>query len=111
MWKYLPTKTYKNFVKNEELMYKIVLDIINKARQEDRISLPDADKESVLMTILNTEGLDDRDKIIGVIGECSFICILNALINFLLDYRFYKCWDRTYVTHDVISSLFLKHKS
>jgi len=81
LWKYFPTKTYKNFVENEERMYKIVLEIVEKIRREDH------DKASILMTILNTEGLDDRDKISGVIDFINAgIELMSHTMSFLLYY-------------------------
>jgi hypothetical protein len=56
-------------VKNEEIAYDIVYDLIQKAKEDNEQMAMDCDKASVLSTILKTEGLDEREKISGVIGE------------------------------------------
>lgn len=64
-------------------MYKIVLEIVEKIRREDH------DKASILMTILNTEGLDHRDKISGVIGKHPKKPVPKSNFYLPLGYRFY----------------------
>lgn len=69
LWKYFPTKLYKKFVENEEKAYDIIYEIIAKALKDNEMMAEDSDNLSILSTILRTSGLDDRDKISGIIGE------------------------------------------
>lgn len=46
-----------------------MLKIIDKTLQDDAAMGTTTDKTSLLATILRSEGLDDKDKISGVIGE------------------------------------------
>lgn len=69
LWKYLPSKMYRNYVKNEEIMYNIVLKMISATINDEEMMALDDEKASILLTILRTEGLDIRDKVSGVIGE------------------------------------------
>ena len=74
LWKYLPSKMYKDFAKHEEKAYDIVLKIINKTVKEEQMDI-ECDNESVLLTILKTNGLDMRDKISGVMGKLTMFYI------------------------------------
>lgn len=69
LWKYIPTKLYKEFVENEEKAYDIIYEIIAKALNDNEMMAEDSDNLSILSTILRSNGLDDRDKISGIIGE------------------------------------------
>lgn len=60
---------YKNYAKNESIMYEIVLKMITETLNDKEVMAVDEDKASILLTILRTEGLDIRDKISGVIGK------------------------------------------
>lgn len=60
---------YSNYVKNEDIMYKIVLKMISATVSDAETMAIDDEKASILLAILRTEGLDIRDKISGVIGE------------------------------------------
>lgn len=60
---------YRNYVKNEDIMYKIVLKMISATINDKEMMALDDEKASILLTILRTEGLDIRDKVSGVIGE------------------------------------------
>jgi hypothetical protein len=64
------SKTYRNFVRDEEFAYEVVLKIINETMAiEKEQKENERDVPSLLQTILKTEGLDIREKISGVIGE------------------------------------------
>lgn len=69
LWKYFPSKIYKDYVKNEEKIYDIILEIINKTLKDGELIAQDRENESILSIILKTEGLNDMDKISGVIGN------------------------------------------
>lgn len=70
MWKYFPTKLYTNYVRNEEISYEIIHELIKNALKDDQLNQVDEDA-SLLIKILKTEGLDMKDKISGVIGELT----------------------------------------
>lgn len=72
LWKFFPSKNYKTFVENEERSYNIVLDIINETLKDEKAM---QEGNSLFLTVLRTEGLDIRDKIVGVIGK--FIGLYN----------------------------------
>lgn len=62
-------------MKNEELAYEIVLNIINETMSIEKDQMEcDTEAPSLLKTILNTEPLDIREKISAVIGEFKFTC-------------------------------------
>lgn len=88
MWKYFPTKLYKDYVKNEEKSYDIVYDIVAKAMKDNEFMAEDSDNLSVLSTILKSNGLDHRDKISGIIGEIRFKKLISRF-NFNPSYRFH----------------------
>lgn len=69
----MPSKTYKTFVHDEELMYDTILKIIKKTLDEDKTDMIHTGiyKDSILYTIMRTQGLDLRDKVSGVIGELN----------------------------------------
>lgn len=73
MWKYIPTKLYRDYVENEEKSYDIVYDIVAKAMKDNEFMAEDSENLSVLSTILKANGLDHRDKISGIIGEIKFV--------------------------------------
>lgn len=52
-------------MKDEEIMYDGVMRIIERIQKEER----ENGKTSVLQTILDTDGLDQKEKISGVIGK------------------------------------------
>lgn len=87
-------------MENEEKIYEIVLEIINKTLTNgDAVGLDD---ESLLMTILKTEGLDIRDKVSGVIGK-SFELDQEVGVRLKVDsFRFSRCWFGAHVTHSVV---------
>lgn len=64
MWKYLPTKLYKRYAKAEEATHRIAKKIILNLKKEGL-----RDNGSPMSTILHAEGLDERDKVVGVVGE------------------------------------------
>lgn len=72
LWKYLPSKIYKNYVKSEELVYDTVMEIINETMKDETAMGTENERESLLLTILKTEGLDMRDKISGTIGKTTW---------------------------------------
>lgn len=51
-------------------MYDSILKIINTILSQQHTD--ELNNSSVLLTILETEGLDERDKISGVIGELAW---------------------------------------
>lgn len=64
MWKYFPTKLYKRYEKAEEDAYEIVQKMIVNLTKEGL-----RDDGSPMSTILHAEGLDEREKVSGVVGE------------------------------------------
>lgn len=69
LWKYFPSKIYREYAKNEEKIYNIIVEIIKKTLKNNEFMAQDKENESILVKILKTDGLDDRDKISGVIGN------------------------------------------
>lgn len=53
-------------MKDEEIMYDGVMRIIERIQKEESL---ENGKTSVLQTILDTDGLDQKEKISGVIGK------------------------------------------
>lgn len=134
LWKYLPSKTLRTFARSEELLYDTVSKIIAKTLQEDNLENKDV-RKSVMYSILNSEGLDDRDKITGIIGkpfECrkllmeifrsqkkySVNCSLLKLIldlpifnSLFLFHRFHHSRHRAVITLRLFHSLLFNNKS
>lgn len=68
MWKYFPTKLYRDFVENEEKIYDIIYDIVTASLKDIELMAEDGGNQSILSTIIKLDGLDQRDKISGIIG-------------------------------------------
>jgi hypothetical protein len=71
LWKYFPSKLYRDYAKNEDRLYEILVNIIKKTLQEDELTAETSENSSILKIILKTEGLDIRDKVGAIIGELS----------------------------------------
>jgi ecdysone 20-monooxygenase len=73
LWKYIPTKLYRDFSKNEEIIYNIISDIVDNSLQDGTDSGQDGedDMKSVFLTILQNEQLDIRDKKSGIIDTLT----------------------------------------
>lgn len=69
LWKYFPSKTYRDYVKNEEKIYDIIMNLIKITLSDNEFMAEDKEFSSVLLMVLKAEGLDIRDKISGIIGE------------------------------------------
>lgn len=66
MWRYFPSfsKLYQDYAKTEEICYEIVENLISEVTKGGL-----EDDGSPLMTMLMSKGLDDKEKIAGVVGE------------------------------------------
>uniref|UniRef100_T1GJG6 Cytochrome P450 n=1 Tax=Megaselia scalaris TaxID=36166 RepID=T1GJG6_MEGSC len=62
LWKYIPTKTYRDFAKSEEIIYDIVSELVDEALAENELNSADDDVNSIFYSILQTKDLDIRDK-------------------------------------------------
>lgn len=82
LWKYFPSQIYRNFVRYEEKAYDIVYEIISKTLKENEYMAEDNENMTILSRILKSEGLDDRDKISGIIGKIWILIVLSILILF-----------------------------
>lgn len=76
-WKYFPTRAYKTFAESEELIYDIISEIIEKILIEDEGNARDCDSTSILENVIKADGLDIRDKICGIVGECKIFFLKN----------------------------------
>lgn len=68
-------------MKNEELVYDIISEIISKTIKDEEAMGSENDKPSLLLTILKTERLDMREKISGTIGEFNVNCQSSGLVG------------------------------
>lgn len=68
-WKYFPTKAYKTFAESEELIYDVINEIVQKILIDDKEQASDTEVTSILEKVINTDGLDMKDKICGIVGE------------------------------------------
>nr|XP_017019367.1 ecdysone 20-monooxygenase isoform X2 [Drosophila kikkawai] len=67
LWKYFPTKTYREFARAEDLIYDVISEIIDHELEEHKKSAACEDEESaglrsVFLNILELKDLDIRDK-------------------------------------------------
>ncbi|XP_067647429.1 ecdysone 20-monooxygenase [Eurosta solidaginis] len=66
LWKYVPTKTYKDFVRAEEIIYDVISEMVEMALQEDYLVSANDESEaalrSIFLNILELKDLDIRDK-------------------------------------------------
>ncbi|KAL7032893.1 hypothetical protein ACKWTF_007423 [Chironomus riparius] len=86
LWKYFPSRIYKEYAANEEKIYNIILEIIKNTIQNNEFMAQDKENESILVKILKTEGLDIRDKISGVIDFLTATQVLSHTAIFLLSF-------------------------
>lgn len=108
MWKFFPTKLYTNYVRNEELSYEIIHELIKKALRDDQLNQVDEENSSLLIKILKTEGLDMKDKISGVIGKISSNILFYIALNhnwFLFSFRLHQRRHRAILAYSLVSSL------
>jgi hypothetical protein len=65
LWKYFPSlsQIYKDYAKSEDLCYDLVESLIADITKEGL-----EENGTPLMTILMAKGLDEKDKIAGVVG-------------------------------------------
>ncbi|CAD7080607.1 unnamed protein product [Hermetia illucens] len=81
LWKYLPTKTYRDFTASEEIIYNVVSDIIDNTASDDDASCDD-DLKCVFLEILKNDQLDIREKKSAII---DFIAAgIETLANTLI---------------------------
>ncbi|SPP76071.1 blast:Ecdysone 20-monooxygenase [Drosophila guanche] len=87
LWKYFPTKTYRDFARAEDLIYDVISEIIDNELEEHKKSAAcddegDAGLRSVFLNILDLKDLDIRDKKSAII---DFIAAgIETLANTLL---------------------------
>ncbi|CAD7005251.1 unnamed protein product [Ceratitis capitata] len=66
LWKYFPTKTYREFVRAEEIIYDVISEMVEVALEEDYLTSAgdesEADLRSIFLNILELKDLDIRDK-------------------------------------------------
>ncbi|CAO1416173.1 unnamed protein product [Diamesa serratosioi] len=67
LWRYFPTKTYKEFVRNEETIYRIISNLVEKSVIENNLECDDSEINSIFVSILKTDNLDMREKISAII--------------------------------------------
>ncbi|XP_041766362.1 ecdysone 20-monooxygenase isoform X1 [Anopheles merus] len=85
LWKYVPTRLYSNFVRCEEIIYETIAEIVYEALEEEQLNCPDNDVKHIFISILQTEGLDTKEKISGIIDLItSAIETLSNTLSFLL---------------------------
>ncbi|XP_058821921.1 ecdysone 20-monooxygenase isoform X1 [Topomyia yanbarensis] len=86
LWKYIPTALYRDYVRCEEIIYDTIAEIVNEALAEEQGSCPDDDMRSIFFSILQTEGLDTKDKIAGIIDLIhAAIETFSNTLSFLLN--------------------------
>jgi ecdysone 20-monooxygenase len=73
LWKYIPTKLYRDFSKNEEIIYNIISDIVDNSLKDgsDGDRNEDDDMKNIFLTILQNDQLDIRDKKSGIIDTLT----------------------------------------
>ncbi|KAL5293367.1 Cyp314a1 family protein [Megaselia abdita] len=62
LWKYIPTKTFRDFAKSEEIIYDIISELVDETLAENELNSADDDVNSIFHSILQTKDLDIRDK-------------------------------------------------
>lgn len=65
LWKYIPTKTYKEFAQTEDLIYDIVSDIVDETIKTGDMECQTEDIRSVYLN-----------------SECNSLILINFLYNF-----------------------------
>ena len=83
LWKYFPTKVYKDYARNEEILYNEITNIIDEAMQEEESNLDG--KQSIMKTVLKLKEVDEREKISGIIGKQTFF-------KFFKNFNFFVKW-------------------
>ncbi|KAI8122310.1 Ecdysone 20-monooxygenase [Lucilia cuprina] len=84
LWKYFPTKTYREFARAEDTIYDVISEMVDKALEENNANFMhhDDDLRSVFLNILEIKDLDIRDKKSAII---DFIAAgIETLANTLL---------------------------
>ncbi|XP_030385580.1 ecdysone 20-monooxygenase [Scaptodrosophila lebanonensis] len=87
LWKYFPTKTYRDFARAEDLIYDIISEIIDNELEQHKNTAACEDEDaaglrSVFLNILELKDLDIRDKKSAII---DFIAAgIETLANTLL---------------------------
>ncbi|XP_053680031.1 ecdysone 20-monooxygenase [Anopheles nili] len=85
LWKYVPTKLYRDFVRCEEIIYDTIAEIVYQALEEEQLNCPDNDVKHIFISILQTEGMETKEKISGIIDLItSAIETLSNTLSFLL---------------------------
>ncbi|XP_058060587.1 ecdysone 20-monooxygenase [Anopheles bellator] len=85
LWKYMPTRLYRNFVRCEEIIYDTIAEIVYEALEEEQLNCPDNDVKHIFISILQSEGLETKEKISGIIDLItSAIETLSNTLSFLL---------------------------
>ena len=54
---------------SEELIYDVINEIVEKILIDDKEKASDTEVTSILEKVINTDGLDMKDKICGIVGE------------------------------------------
>uniref|UniRef100_A0A336MFD5 CSON014590 protein n=1 Tax=Culicoides sonorensis TaxID=179676 RepID=A0A336MFD5_CULSO len=85
LWKYIPTTTYKEFAKTEDIIYNIISEIVNETRNENLDCQTD-DIKNIFLDILKNQDLDIRDRIAGII---DFIAAGIETLAHTLSFFFY----------------------
>ncbi|XP_053697347.1 ecdysone 20-monooxygenase [Sabethes cyaneus] len=86
LWKYFPTDLYKDYVRCEEIIYDTIAEIVYEALAEEQKVCNDDDMRSIFFSILQTEGLDIKDKIAGIIDLIhAAIETFSNTLSFLLN--------------------------
>ncbi|XP_055716426.1 ecdysone 20-monooxygenase isoform X1 [Phlebotomus papatasi] len=67
LWKYLPTKTWRDFVRSEDTIYETISSIVDKALDDEKREYNDLDVRNIFYSILSTPELDVKDKKSGII--------------------------------------------
>lgn len=74
MWRYVPTKTWRDFRSSEELIYSVISEMVDQAMAENQSATAagaDNDVRSVFLGILHEEDLDMREKKSAIIDFIS----------------------------------------
>ncbi|XP_055614215.1 ecdysone 20-monooxygenase [Uranotaenia lowii] len=82
LWKYFPTKLYRDYVRGEETIYDIIAEIVSETlEQQENLNCSDDDVRGIFFSILQTESLDKREKITGIIDliHASIATVSNTL--------------------------------
>jgi len=67
LWKLFPTKSYKKYTQAEDLIYDTTLKYIERWMLKPQSNQNNEHSLTLLQTLLNTEGLDEKDAITSII--------------------------------------------